>query len=241
MSSNNTEEAVLPEKITDMYILGHGCLMILSYVVFIKIAIFSAMACKKHVFDNDKKWFLLHKSLNLVSAVLVIIGIILSFKAANWLFLGTVKTSTSIPSSTVSVKLHANFGIAVFSLTLFQVILGFLRPKLQSNFRVIFNGVHTLIGSITMGLSSYCLYSGLILSRYGSWSWLTTIFFAYVAIETCMFLGLKWLFVGERFRSKVIFYCYFGICAITGIILIAGLTSGTGFVNISCKYRECLW
>ncbi|GJP46241.1 hypothetical protein CLOM_g5549 [Closterium sp. NIES-68] len=121
----------------------HGWLMWLSYGLLMPVGLITA----RHLQTVTPKWFAIHWGIQLLAVMLAFIGF----------FIAVGKFGKEAATE----SLHARMGIAVFTFTLAQPLLGLLRPHKGNKVRVAWYFLHWLLGILAVGLGWYVLFLGL--------------------------------------------------------------------------------
>ncbi|CAI5505393.1 unnamed protein product [Closterium sp. Naga37s-1] len=121
----------------------HGWLMWLAYGLLMPVGLITA----RHLQTVTPKWFAIHWGIQLLAVMLAIIGF----------FIAVGKFGAEAATE----SLHARMGIAVFTFTLAQPLLGVFRPHKGNKIRVAWYFAHWLLGILAVGMGWYVLFLGL--------------------------------------------------------------------------------
>lgn len=181
-----------PVSFTDQYFYWsvvslHGGIMVTAWGFLLPLGILSSR-CLRH---RDPTWFVSHRTLNMLTVLLTILGVIVAFASFGNIFrTGTTGTSYK----------HGALGMSVMVLSIFQAINGFLRPNCHSeeektSKRTIWQVLHKLVGYTTTAMAYATMYFGAELTGaqkdtfmgvwYGS--------FGFVGVVILLMLGDKYL------------------------------------------------
>eukprot|EP00891_Asterochloris_glomerata_P006476 jgi/Astpho2/6476/Aster-x0732 len=124
----------------------HGILVTVGWGIVLPIGIWVARSFK----TLDPWWFMGHLALQLVGVIIGIVGF-------------GIALTLEIPDDTT--RDHRGIGIAVFSLGIFQTLMGFFRIHKGSRWRMHWAWVHRILGSSLVALAAANVFLGLHIAR----------------------------------------------------------------------------
>ena len=211
------------DKLTNPYQLTHASLMIAAYVIFTRIAIYSARFNQDKVFKDEQTWLKVHVVSNILSILCVIPGVVIAFNNAGWVFLVRVTFEASFTEQFQSfrdsiLKQHSLFGIISVSLLALNFLLGLIRAHIY------IRPFHFLIGFMSTILADYVTILGLLLFRNKKWSWLPIFYCCFLLIDFVIALCVRRIFKEfMQVRSKVTFIIYCVLVIVVAMFLIVGM------------------
>ena len=133
----------------------HATFMTLSWVTFAGIGQLSARYLKNALSKNGV-WFKLHMACLLMTTVCSIIGFFIMYADNAWLMPWQEWGSWENAGNSAP---HAVFGLAALGLMMINMVMGFLRPGLDHQWRGVFNWCHFSFGTLARYFAYYCIYS----------------------------------------------------------------------------------
>eukprot|EP00475_Leptophrys_vorax_P034649 TRINITY_DN56217_c0_g1_i1.p1 TRINITY_DN56217_c0_g1~~TRINITY_DN56217_c0_g1_i1.p1 ORF type:complete len:301 (+),score=0.85 TRINITY_DN56217_c0_g1_i1:219-1121(+) len=138
---DDASEQESDDEIDPAWFQVHGWLMWMSFGLLMPVGMITA----RHLQTVTPKWFAIHWGIQVLAVFLAVIAF----------FIGVARFD-AITDST-----HARMGIAVFTFTIAQPVMGFLRPHKGHTIRVYWYLAHWLFGMLAVGLGWYTLFLGL--------------------------------------------------------------------------------
>uniref|UniRef100_A0A7E4VQU2 ascorbate ferrireductase (transmembrane) n=1 Tax=Panagrellus redivivus TaxID=6233 RepID=A0A7E4VQU2_PANRE len=134
----------------------HGICFVIGWFFCVSVAAFGA----RHLRDlapsinpfGLKIWFHLHRTLNILGALLMIVGLMVIFIAHDWKWLGPKPNNTR--SNTSSVPMHTICGILSVIIAWIQPLNSMLRCGPSHPQRPVFNWGHRLAGIVSWLLAA---------------------------------------------------------------------------------------
>ncbi|XP_075253638.1 ferric-chelate reductase 1-like [Convolutriloba macropyga] len=128
----------------------HGLFQIVAWCVLAPISYFT-VAFYRPYFQNKfvvrkQKWFVVHVVMNWALFFICILSIFIAFFHKNFQF---------------EVNVHTSLGVVVMFSLMMQLLMGLLRPELDSKWRVVFSWGHRLFGMSLVLLSLITCHFGL--------------------------------------------------------------------------------
>ncbi|RNA44992.1 ferric-chelate reductase 1-like [Brachionus plicatilis] len=151
---------------------AHACLMIIAWMIFVPIAIIVArymrFLFKSRHLCGTSVWLAVHRTLMILVPIFSIAGFLVILANLDWKWVS--------PSRTLSF-IHSVFGIAAIALSLFQVLIAYLRPRYSPSARTVYNIVHRCVGILSLALATIAIFLGVFISdmRLGRAGWSTMI------------------------------------------------------------------
>lgn len=174
-ASNPGNSTNAPVDNTTKLLKAHGVILTLAWGVIIKISIFTAAFMQSHekfgsTSSTNKPglWFRIHQCLNILVTLLTLTGILLSFAANQWKWIGNINGATDTYSKTM--KSHVIIGITVGCLCFVNLLAGIFRPSKNADsannhnttkMRKIWEYSHKIAGYLTLILADVAIFLGL--------------------------------------------------------------------------------
>ncbi|XP_059182905.1 putative ferric-chelate reductase 1 [Centropristis striata] len=124
----------------------HGVLMLTVWMWMVSTAIFITRFYKQSFLLGQRLWFQLHRTIMVLAVVLTGVAFSLPFIYRK----GWSKCAGS----------HPYIGCTVMALSVIQVIMGFVRPALESPRRIVFRWMHLSTGTVCQILAVACVFLG---------------------------------------------------------------------------------
>ncbi|XP_078359295.1 putative ferric-chelate reductase 1 isoform X2 [Oculina patagonica] len=176
----------------DNFIIVHGTLMTLAWILFAFVGLFTARYMRQ-VWEptqllGTKTWFAVHRTLMTLTVLLTVAGTVV-------IFVGRKGWSSG-------AGVHPYFGIVVVALALAQPIMAAFRPHPGEPRRNIFNWTHRIVGTLALILGVVAIFFGLdqFLDP-GDDSGLYAVITFYIA-EFLVFVFEVYLILSKRNREK---------------------------------------
>ncbi|GMT20528.1 hypothetical protein PFISCL1PPCAC_11825, partial [Pristionchus fissidentatus] len=182
----------------------HGILMIIPWLFLIPSAIFSARYLRNewrlYSPGGIKIWFHIHRSLNWISLLFLVVATLLVLMAKDFLWKGPwpgkPKGKQASPGS-----IHSLLGAVSLVCTLLQIAFALVRPSPDSKIRPYFNGIHRVVGLVSL---IFAIPTTLIASFYflKYWNDQSTAFL--LTIASTLLIGLAFILfeVVRRYKQK---------------------------------------
>ncbi|CAF0923592.1 unnamed protein product [Brachionus calyciflorus] len=141
---------------------AHACLMTFAWLFLVPNGIILARYYKKLLPSlrilNVDFWFNGHRVLMISTFVLSIVAFFLVLSDHGWKW---------VEPEEKTAFAHSIFGIVIIGIIIFQIIIGFVRPKKDSSFRKLFNWFHRSVGMICLILAIVTIYLGVCIDDMG--------------------------------------------------------------------------
>ena len=161
----HTEKMVSEEKVflnisshvdtkdTKAIIRAHGCLMVLAWILFANVGMFTAKFCKK-IFPGKQIlkadiWFRIHQGC-------MTLALVLSLAGASLLWVDRGVKPLKLES--LKINPHSALGMAVICIAVVQPVIAFFRPSLDNKYRPYFRYFHGGLGYIALILAGVAMY-----------------------------------------------------------------------------------
>ena len=160
---------------------AHGILAATGWGIATPIAILSSVF--RDMFKVEGRWFMVHRTLNLLTFVLTVAAVTLAF----------VLFRTS--GQTHFTKAHHVIGMIVFILACVQVVGGILRPHVgepKTHKRIKWEYFHKTSGVLILILSIYQIFTGLnyYVLYYSVWNW-SPVYIAWIVALVLLTFAFK--------------------------------------------------
>lgn len=173
----------------DVYVMAHGIVMVLVWMVLISFATVTARYFKEDwcggwVLFWKPVWFQVHRFLAFFSASLIVIGTLVIASSREWKYYFSI---------------HSVLGLTVMPLVVMNILSGMLRPNIDSPLRKCYRYVHGFTGHVLHMLGLITLYFGLSHPDAHLHPWVRWIPIAFIALRITVDVVLTIL---NRFDSN---------------------------------------
>ncbi|CAJ0584176.1 unnamed protein product, partial [Mesorhabditis spiculigera] len=179
----------------------HGILMLFAWLFFIPLAVFAARFFRDHwpgsAPNGLKWWFHLHRTLNLIACLFVIIAVLSIFLAEDWRWTGPA-VGRSDDENWNAGGVHSLVGAMAALVAIVNPLMALMRCAPDTGARPIFNWTHRILGifGFLCAMIAIFIATNWFFARWWSHSLaflLFLVFLVLLIISTLIFEILDWM------------------------------------------------
>ncbi|EFO25902.2 hypothetical protein LOAG_02587 [Loa loa] len=174
-------------------VLLHGILMLVGWMSLIPSGIAAARYLREHWPETKpfglKIWFHIHRTMNYLAVILVIVGVLSVFIGKEWRWTGP-SISKTIQRNFSAGSFHSIIGAIATGIMLIQPVGALLRCDEESKFRTVFNWLHRIFGFLSFLLAQIAIILSVIFFRLWIARWAAIVLYVLYLILIAFLLFL---------------------------------------------------
>ncbi|CAJ0962757.1 unnamed protein product, partial [Mesorhabditis belari] len=179
----------------------HGILMIFAWLVFVPMAVFAARYFRDHWPGSAprglKWWFHLHRTLNFIALLFVLLSVLLIFWAEEWEWKGPVAGHSS-ESNWHAGSVHSLLGVMAAIVAVLNPFMALFRCAPDTGARPIFNWTHRTLGiaGFLLAMATLFIAANFFIGQWSDPFWALTlvlIFWGLLVVAVLLFEILDWM------------------------------------------------
>ncbi|KAH7728585.1 Protein C13B4.1 a [Aphelenchoides avenae] len=187
-----------------LFVRFHGLIMVLAWIGFVAIALFSARYMRDLWPSTTpfglKMWFLIHRTLNFIAVLMMVLAAIFILVGKDLRWTGPW-TDRDADSNWKAGPIHSLIGLIAVVLALAQPFIALTRCGVDHPQRPIFNVIHRTIGVVATVLAAVAVFIALLnfTKLLSDPVWAAVVFSLYIILAILLVVGVE---VMQRKYSK---------------------------------------
>ena len=186
-------------KDTRAIIQAHGCLMVLAWILFANIGMFTAKFCKKmlprmKIFGADV-WFRIHQ---------LCMSMVITLSMAGASILWVDRGVEPLQWDNIKNNPHSALGMAAICIGLIQPVIAFFRPSPDHKYRIVFKLVHKFTGYIALTIAGVGMYFATKLDEamLDEHTWIILLVYGQFCLVSSIILGVYVYLTKKRLKEE---------------------------------------